>query len=84
MRPMAFFGCSICLKIGLRLAEAEMIIRSAPDHFSIVFVLAVIMPKADLTDFVLPASTKGFEFATWASIRRRRLVTFDDVLEGLG
>jgi hypothetical protein len=84
MRPTALFARSIRLEIGLRLAKAEMIIRSTPDYFGIVFILPVITPKADFTDFILPAAVKSFEFAAWASVRRRHFLALNDILERLG
>ena len=83
MRTMALFDSSKRMEIGLRLSKAEMVVGSTSNHFSIVFILTVIMPKTDLTDFVLPAPTKSFEFAAWASVRRRQFLGRDDVLEGL-
>jgi hypothetical protein len=60
-----------------------VIIRSTPDNFGIVFILTVIMPKADFTDFILPAAVKSFEFAARASVRRRQFLGLDGVLERL-
>jgi hypothetical protein len=70
--------------VGLSLAEAEMVVWAASNHLGIVLILAVVMPEADLTDLVLSAPAKGFEFAAWASVCRHRFLALDDVPERLG
>jgi len=83
MRTMVLFDCPIRMEVGLSLAKAEMVVRSTSNHFRIGLILAVIVPKTDLTDLVLPPPLKGFDFAARASVRRHQFLALDDVSKGL-
>jgi hypothetical protein len=51
----------------LSLPEAQIVIGTTQDALSIRLILAVVVPEADLTNFVLPSSIKGLELAARAS-----------------
>jgi hypothetical protein len=48
--------------------EAQSTVRSAAHFIRIVFILTVVFPEADRTDFVVPSTVQGLEPAARASI----------------
>ena len=55
-------------KIRACFRGAQNAVRSAAHFIRIVFVLTVVFPEADRTDFVMPSTIQGLEPAAWASI----------------
>jgi hypothetical protein len=55
-------------KIRACIGEAQSVVRPTAYFTSIVFILTVIFPEADRTDFVLPSPMQSLEAAAWASI----------------
>jgi hypothetical protein len=55
-------------KIRACFGEAQSAVRPAAHFIRIVFILTVVFPEADRTDFVVPSTVQGLETAAWASI----------------
>jgi hypothetical protein len=55
-------------KIRACFGEAQSAVRSAAYFIRIMFILTVVFPEADRTDFVVPSTVQGLEPAAWASI----------------
>ena len=58
-----------------------MTIWSTTNIISVMVILPVVFPKADLADFVTSAPMKRLESATWATVRLFRFVRFGNILK---
>jgi hypothetical protein len=75
----SFFYRADLLEIDLRLSQAQRVVWAATDFIGVVFVLTVVMPKADRANFIAAALVESFEFAARTSVGRGWLPRHDNI-----
>jgi hypothetical protein len=62
------FYCTILAKVALGLAQTEIVVWPASNFFSIVLILAVILPKTNRADFVTTATKERLKLAARTTV----------------
>jgi hypothetical protein len=83
VREEALIVRSILQKILSRFTKSQRTVWITSRFVSIMFILPVVMPKADGTNLVGCSAPECLELAAGASIRRRRLHCCGDIPERL-
>jgi hypothetical protein len=75
---------AISLEVSLRLAQAQFTVWATSDLVGIMFILAIIVPKAHGTNLVGTSPTECFEPAAWTPVGRHGFLGCPNILEGFG